>query len=201
MKKLSALLILIIAASLQLTARAPRLSFGLEWGYTGTFLKTWQYNYIYSSGSRIIENDHLWRYFSNGTVMGCAGLDLSEKVNVSAYSGLLGVYARRWMVPVELRARWCPRGLQEDGPIMHVGAAATFPTSTLYETSARVSAGGGYRFKVYKSISLDFLASFTLCGDHEPIVDSDTQEYVPTMNITTNLAEYWGINFAVALNF
>lgn len=200
MKKLLVLVVL-IALALPLSARTPRPSFGLEWGYTGTFLKSWQYNYIYSSGSRIIENDHRWCYFSNGTIMGCAGLDVTDKINVSVYSGLLGVYSRRWMIPVELRTRWCPRGLHEDGPLMHVGVAATFPTSTLYETSARASIGGGYRLKVYNSICVDFLASFTLCGDHVPIVDSDTQEYVPTKDITTNLAEYWGLNFSIALNF
>lgn len=198
-KALTIILALLLMAS-GMHAR-PRFSYGLEWGYTGTFLKTWQYNYIYSSGSRIVDNSEAWRYFSNGSILACIGADLGNKVNLSAYSGLLGVYSRRWMVPVELRARWCPAGLSENGPVLHLGGAAAFPTASLYETAARINLGGGYRVKVYGNTCVDFLLSFQVCSDHESITDPDTGMYVPTRDITLNLVEYWGLNFSVALNF
>lgn len=200
MKKVLATLLPLVLVSCILNAR-PRFSYGLEWGYTGTFLKTWQYNYIYSSGSRIVDNGNTPRYFSNGSILANAGLDLGDRVNLSVYSGLLGVYSRRWMIPVELRARWCPGGLRESGPVVHLGGAAAFPTATLYETAARVNVGGGYRVKVYGSTSVDFLVSFQLCTDHESITDPDTGLYVPVKDITLNLVEYWGLNFSLALNF
>lgn len=200
MKKAFAVVLALLLAASVVSAR-PRFSYGLEWGYTGTFLKTWQYNYIYSSGSRIVDNGDRFRYFSNGSVLACAGLDLGDHVNISVYSGLLGVYSRRWMIPVELRARWCPQGLSVSGPIVHLAGAAAFPTASLYETAARVNAGGGYRVKVYKNTCVDFLLSFQLCTDHESITDPDTGLYVPVKDISLNLVEYWGLNFSVALNF
>ena len=192
-------LLVLLAAPLQ--ARVPRISYGLEWGYTGTFLRTHQYNYIYSAGSRVIDNDSFWWYYSNGTVLANAGLDLGSKVNMSVYSGLLGVYSRRWMVPVELRTRWCPLGLDQNGLVAHLGIAATFPVTTLQETSGRINIGAGYRVMVYRHISIDFLMSAVVTADHDLIRDPDTEYYVPRMNITRNYSEYWGINVSAAINF
>ena len=192
-------LLVLLAAPLQ--ARVPRISYGLEWGYTGTFLRTHQYNYIYSAGSRVIDNDSFWWYYSNGTVLANAGLDLGSKVNMSVYSGLLGVYSRRWMVPVELRTRWCPSGLDQNGLVTHLGIAATFPVTTLQETSGRINIGAGYRVMVYRHISIDFLMSAVVTADHDLIRDPDTEYYVPRMNITRNYSEYWGINVSAAINF
>lgn len=182
-------------------AWTPRFSYGLEWGYTGTFLRTRQHNYIYSEGARIIDNSAVWWYYSNGAVLANAGADLTNHLNLSVYSGLLGVYSRRWMVPVELRARWCPSGLASDGFIAHTGAALVFPTTTLKETAVRLNIGAGYRFLVYKHISVDFLASFNLTSDHDQIRDPDTNEYVPRSKVSSNLSEYWGVNIGAALNF
>ncbi|MBO4476103.1 MAG: hypothetical protein J5737_05245 [Bacteroidales bacterium] len=200
MKKLLLTVVLILQASV-LMAWKPKPSFGLEWGYTGTILRTYQYNYIYSAGSRIIDNDAEWWYYSNGSVLAGAGLDLSGTVNLSVYSGLLGVYSHRWMIPVELRARWCPSGLEENGLITHAGLAATFPTATLRETSARLNLGAGRRFKVYKHISVDFLLSFNLTLDHDILSDPDTGAYIFPDKIVSNYSEYWGLNLSAAINF
>ena len=183
------------------SAWTPKFGFGLEWGYTGTFLRTYQYNYIYSAGSRIIEDGAYPWYYSNGSVLANVGLDVSSQINVSVYSGLLGVYSRRWFVPVELRTRWCPKGLEHDGPIFHAGAAVAFPTTTLMETGSRTTIGGGYRFAVYKHISVDFLASFNLSTDHNLITDPDTGEYVGRSQIASNNCQYWAINLSAAINF
>ncbi len=201
MKKVLLTLFLVLFACQGLSAWRPRPSFGLEWGYTGTALKTWQHNYIYSSGARIVDNDRTWRYFSNGSVLACAGLDLGSRVNVSLYSGLIGVYSQRWMIPLELRGRWCPSGLCSNGPLLHAGIAAAFPTASLYETTARVNLGAGYRVNVHSAKCVDFLLSLQVCGDHESIRDPDTRYYVPAEDIFSNFAEYWALNVSVALNF
>ena len=91
--------------------------------------------------------------------------------------------------------------MSESGPVLHLGGAGVFPTSTLYETSGRINLGGGYRIKVYNNTSVDFLVSLQVCGDHESIIDPDTGEYVPTKDVRYNLVEYWGLNFSLALNF
>ena len=200
MKKLLSI-ILLATLSLGAAAWTPRISYGLEWGYTGTFLKTWQYNYIYSAGSRLFDNGSSWRYFSNGSFLADAGLDISPKVNLSVYSGILGVYSRRWMVPVELRARWCPAGLEENGPLLYSGAAVTFPTSTLMETSGRLNIGGGYRVKIYRHITADLLMAFHFTFDHDIIYDPDTDMPVPRTDMVSNLSEFWGLNVSFAINF
>ena len=184
-----------------LMATRPRLSYGLEWGYAGTFLNTWQYNYIYSSGSRIIDNGHRWWYYSNGSLLANVGMDLGEKVNLSLYSGIHGVYFKRRMIPLELRARWCPSGLQNNGLITYCGVAAMFPTAPLRDISPRVNIGAGYRVKVYKATCVDFLLSFAISGDHGSIEDPDTSSPVPAQDITSNFTQYWSAGFSVALNF
>ena len=195
------IVISLLLVAIPLGARIPKFSYGLEWGYTGTFLRTYQYNYIYSEGARIIENDAVLWYYSNGSVLANAGIDLGRNVNLSVYSGLLGVYSRRWMVPVELRTRWCPMGLEANGLVTHLGAALAFPTKPIQETCARVNIGAGYRVHVYKHISADFLMSFVLTTDHDSINDPDTGYYVPTKDITKNYAEYWGVGISAAINF
>ncbi len=201
MTKRILMLAAVLLVPLATMAWTPRFSYGLEWGYTGTFLRTYQHNYIYSAGSRIIENDSEWWYYSNGGVLANAGIDIGSKVNLSLYSGLIGVYSRRWMIPAELRTRWCPMGLEKTGPLVHGGVAAAFPVREPLDVSARLNLGGGYRVGVYKHLSVDFLASFVLTLDHETITDPDTGARVEASQIVRNLAEYWGINLGFAINF
>ena len=201
MKKLPVIFLMLFCATLLLRAGGPRFSFGLEWGYTATILKTSQHNYICSEGYRIIDNPVSWWYYSNGSVLANAGLDLNDNINLSAYSGLLGVYSRRWVIPAELRIRWCPAGLSSDGWLIHGGAAATFPTSSLYETGFRAIAGGGYRLALSNTISVDFLVSLNFTLDSENITDPDTRTLVPRSSITSNSTEYQAVNFSVAINF
>lgn len=201
MRKLVSIFLLLLCTATLLHAGKPRLSYGLEWGYSGTFLKTSQHNYICSEGYRIVDNPVTWRYFSNGSVLGNVGVSLNDNINLSVYSGLLGVYSKRWMVPVELRARWCPSGLYSDGLIVHAGAAVNFPTASLYETGMRAIAGAGYRVAVFRSISVDLLISYNFTLDSETIMDPDTRKPVHRTMIETNTTEYQAVNISLAINF
>ncbi len=201
MKKLLAIVILVALSSFQLKAGMPHISFGAEWGYTGTFLKTSQHNFICSEGYRIIENPVSGRYFSNGSVLVNAGVDVSGKINLSVYSGLQGVYSHRWVVPVMMRMRWCPAGLDSDGFLLFAGGGATFPTTVLRETGAESQLGVGYRVALFKGISVDLLLSWNVTLDSETIIDPDTRMPVPRNKMTTNTTEYQGINISLALNF
>ncbi|MBR3075945.1 MAG: hypothetical protein IKH11_09380, partial [Bacteroidales bacterium] len=153
MKKLFLVVFLLMQAAL-LRAWQPRISYGLEWGYTATILKTSQHNFICNEGYRIVNDSAAGCFYSNGAVMAFGGVDLFDKWNISLGSGLLGVYSRRWIVPVELRGKWCPSGLHSDGFVFQAAAALTFPTSSLHESGMRALAGFGYRFSIYRSISV-----------------------------------------------
>lgn len=201
MRKLASILAAMMLFPLAMQAGEPHFSYGLEWGYTATFFKHATHNFICSEGYRINDDINTWRFFSNGAVMANVGVDLTPRLNVSAYTGLLGVYSRRWVIPAELRFRYCPSGLAANGPIFHAGAAAVYPTTTLTDTGARGLVGGGYRLAIYKTLSVDFLISFNLTVDHDLITDPDTREYVLRKDITSNVSEYCGVNMSVALNF
>ena len=201
-KILPAILLLACVSFADIHAKGGiRFSYGLEWSYAGTFLRNWQYNYICSEGYRIIEGDSKWRYFSNGGIMANAGADIGSKVNLSIYSGLTGVYFKRWMIPVELRARFCPAGLHKTGLICFAGAGAMFPTSVRRETCLGASAGAGYRRSVFRDISIDFLMSLRIVTDHDQIIDPDSGSYVPTTDITKNAAKYAAFQISAAINF
>ena len=201
MKKLFPILFVILLLPAPLRAGMPRITFGAEWGYTGTFLKTSQHNYICSEGYRIIDNPVTFWYYSNGSVLLNAGCDITKKLNLSAYSGLQGVYSHRWVVPVMLRARWCPGGLDSDGWLLFAGGGATFPTAVLRETGAEAQLGVGYRIALLHGISVDLLLSWNATLDSESIVDPDTHRFVPRSQMTQNTTEYQGINISLALNF
>ena len=201
MKKLIPLLLLVVLPSAVMRAGMPRISWGLEWGYNGTFLKTAQRNFICNEGYRIVENPTQLSFFSNGSVLANAGVDLTGKLNLSLYSGLQGVYSKRWMVPLELRVRWCPSGLYSDGLIVTGGGGLAFPTAPLRETCFRARAGAGYRVALNKCTSVDFLFSWMFTTDKEILIDPDTHAYVPPAMISKNFAEYQAVTLSVALNF
>ena len=203
MKKfiLTALLLVFLPFAKAGAGGFPHISYGLEWGYTGTFLRSWQYNYICSEGFRIVDSDEAWRYFSNGIVLVNVGVDLGDKFNLSVYSGLSGVYFRRWMIPLEGRVRFCPSGLDNTGFICYMGAGAMFPTSVRRETSFGAKMGAGYRVAVFRKISVDFMLSAHFTTDHDNITDPDTKHYVPTLDITKNASQYTALCVSAAINF
>ena len=162
MRKLLCILTAILLTATASFARMPHISYGLEWGYAGTFFKHANYNYICEEGYRIKESVNTLRYFSNGIVLANVGIDVTSRLNVSAYSGLIGVYSKRWVVPAELRLRYCPAGNCSTGPVFYVAGGATFPTTTLMETGGRAAIGGGYRFAIFRTMSVEFLISYDL---------------------------------------
>ena len=201
MRKLVLAAVMLITASQISMAWKPRISYGMEWGYSATFLKTAQHNFICEEGYRIVDNPESNRYLSNGTIMFNAGTDLGNHFNVSACTGILGVYAKRWVIPMELRVKYLPAGVQCNGFLLQAAGGAEFPTSVLHETGLRGLLGCGYRLAVYKSISVDVLLSATVTLDHERILDPDTAEYVSRAKITANTAEYYAVNLSLAINF
>lgn len=201
MKKLLSLVILLLLPSAILKAGTPRITWGLEWGYTATMLKTSQHNFICDEGYRIIENPVTWRYFSNGSVLACAGADITEHINLSAYTGLQGVYSRRWVVPAMLRMKWSPSGLRSDGFMLIAGGGHVFPTTTLRETGMETQAGVAYRIAFIRGLSVDLLLTWNFTLDWENITDPDTRKLVPRTNITNNSTEYQALNLSIALNF
>lgn len=200
MKRAAVILILLLSVT---AARAggPRLSWGLEWGYTATFLRTSQHNFVCAEGYRIIENPDTWRYFSNGSLLAGVGMDVFDKFNASLYSGLLGVYSKRWVVPAELRLTYCPTGLHTDGLLFHAGAALTYPTSVLQDSGWRAEAGAGYRIAVFGNVSVDFKLSLNITLDHDILTDPDTGLSVPRSDIKSDTSEYHGINVSLGINF
>lgn len=195
------LILLLLTCSINAFARKPNVSYGLEWGYTASFLRTVHYSFVCSDGYRIVDNSSSFNYFSNGSILANVGLDLLPKLNLSVYSGLAGVWSDRWVVPVELRLRFCPAGLYGDGFICSAGASVNFPTKTLRETCFRASAGAGYRVAVFRDISVDFLLSVGYSTDHDQIIDPISGDIVTYSNISHNDSGYLGISLSAAINF
>ena len=54
---------------------------------------------------------------------------------------------------------------------------------------------------VFRDISVDFLLSMSITGDHDLIIDPDLGYHIPMNDISYNFSEYWGLNFSIALNF
>lgn len=204
MKRVSAiacLILLLLTSSFRAGAQEKRFHYGAEWGYSATFLRAWQYNYISSESYRVIDEGAGMCYFSNGTFYVNAGYDFCSKACISLYTGFAGVYSKRRVIPLELRLRYCPSGLREGGFICHAALGTVFPTGGMYGLCARGALGAGVRVPVFRTISVDFLASLQATLDRDRIKDPDTGADVPARYIRSNAAEYLALNFSVAVNF
>lgn len=201
MRKLLSLIALLICSSVSSRAFTPRVSYGLEWGYTSTFYKSSHYNFVCAEGYRIIENPDSWRYFSNGSLLAKLGMDMTPDLNASLCSGLIGVYSRRWAVPLEMRLSYCPSGLHRDGGIFQAGGAFLIPGQGMPSPGFRALLGGGYRLALFGNFSIDLLLSLNFTLDHDLLSDPDTGGVVPSADITKNSSEYYALNLSLAVNF
>lgn len=181
----------------------PRFTFGVETSYVLTFLNYSHFNFISSDGGRRDERTLTDVAMSNGQILVSGGVNISDKLNLSLYTGYGGVYRRERMVPLSMRLSWYSGGdPMKNRWIAFCGLGAGFNDfSDLSRISAEGKLGCGYRISLNRSAKLDFLLAFQEVFTHPRAYESDAGNYVPVERLRRNNAFISAFTFGFALVF
>ena len=198
MKRLAIILLLVLAA-IPMTA-GKRLTWGLEWGYVGTFFSGMHLNYFSPDGWRADETLNEACFLSNGEVYAHIGWDLDRKWNLSIYAGYCGIQKLHHSIPVSLRAT---RYFQEDEKgdrwliFMDAGSGISIKSHPQEIFTGKI--GGGYSLRLSSGTYLNFIAALRGTYTHADI--EYTGEMIPYDRINRNNAYGCSISLGISLSF
>lgn len=210
MKKRVLCILVALSAPLLLNARIEgseflrRLQLGIEWGYSQSVFKYHHYNIISNEGYRIDEKSEGFYFNANGMLLANIGYDLSDRFNIALYSGYAGFSDESRVLPLSLRLSVFPGStIYEDGfySFIEGGVGLKFKNLQKQESSFFASVGEAYRIKLSPYFNLDFILSLRVVFDKPIIYSPDGSGQVDKHNIRANNAQYYALNFSIALNF
>ena len=180
-----------------------RMEYGVEWGYTATILHDYHYNYVDSSdGFRVDESATELLLRSNGLVDAYVGLDFLKHWSVSANAGYAGIFQDRRFFPVGVRVSYFLSSYDDDG--LYVSAergSGFFIKSDNGRTSHTARLGCAYRYKLSRSVAMDFMLSARAVTDHPDVYSFNLGNKVDPMYVRRSNATYGSINFTMSLSF
>ena len=182
---------------------ARHLEYGLEWGYTATFLYSYHFNYLSESvGARIDSRDALFSYTSNGHVQGFAGVRFARRFAVDAVVGWAGIYEERRVYPVTLRGTCFFPGYDRDGWKVFAEGGVCSCASFADKGVAIVKAGFGRRLMLDRKSALDLSVSLQGVSDHPTgVYDLSRGVSVPKDNLRRSDCNYLALNISIGLCF
>ena len=182
---------------------ARHLEYGVEWGYTATFLYSYHFNYLSESvGARIDSRDALFSYKSNGHVQAFAGIRFARRFSVDAVIGWAGVYEERRVYPVTLRGTCFFPGYDRDGWKVFAEGGLCSCASLADKPVAIAKAGFGRRLMLGTRSALDLSLSLQGVSDHPiGVYDPMRGVSVPNDNLRRSDCDYLSLNFSLALCF
>lgn len=175
----------------------------MEWGFTQTLYRHHHYNIDSSEGYRINENIGKFTPHANADALIGVSYCPKNRFYLGVYSGYMGIYENTRAFPVLLRLGMFYNDFEKDG--FHTfldGGIGICPPGHSYRSNAAVfGMGEAYRMTLSSRWALDLLVSLRYATDSPPIDNPEGAGYVQKQNIRTNLAEYFALNFSVAVSF
>jgi hypothetical protein len=206
MKRFLIIISLFIVSAGHMTAgdgcsKTSKFTWGVEWGYVASFHYGIHHNFFSEDGYRVdIDNSSEFSYQGNGDVYIHLGCDLSDRLNLSVYSGLTGMHAFHKAIPVSLRlSRYFDLNKGTDKLIAFADAGSGLCIKDNMQLILSGKIGGGYRITLSPSSSIDILLAYRMTLTHpEVIYDGYT---VPMKWINRNNAYISAISVSLGLNF
>lgn len=182
---------------------SDHLEYGVEWGYTATFLYSYHFNYLSESGgARIDSRDLFFSYKSNGHVQAFAGVRFAQRMCIDAVVGWAGIYEGRRVYPVTLRTTCFFPGYDKDGWKVFAEGGLCSCASFANKGVAVGRAGFGRRLMLDSRSALDFSLSLQGVSDHPlGVYDPLRGVSVPNENLRRSDCKYLALNFSVGLCF
>lgn len=184
----------------QPTNAFPRMTFGLEWGGSATLFTSYHFNYICSEGYRLDVEGRDFVCYSNADILGTFGMNITDWLNFSVFSGFEGISSGRRIIPIGGRATFYSKGYSGQGMMLRAGAGLGISASSRSFSTSFGLAGIGYHVPLSRSISLDFIFGYKVYLDTPPVEDIEGG-YVPERDIRKDIATYHALNFSIGLNF
>lgn len=177
------------------------LKYGVEWGYTATFFDYYHSNYFDPDvGYRIDNIETQFYLYSNAHVAAKIGVEFCRHYAVTLLAGYAGIKQDRRIFPVTVRAAFFPVSVSEDGwQFFGEGGAGLHHSSEPYSILGKL--GAGYRIKLSRKSSLDFLSYLRLSTDHPGIYSMDIAGHIPEELVRRSDGLYGSLNFSISLNF
>lgn len=204
MKRLT---LILLSAFICITAAAsspkndfPRITFGIEWGYSATVFTSYHFNYICSEGYRLDNEGRDFIYHSNGDIIGTFGVNILDWLRIGLFSGYEGISEDRRIIPVGAKLTVCPDGYIENGVLFRIGGGMGISPRDRAMTTSFGIVGFGYHVALTRESSIDFILGYKAYIDHPPVEDIDGG-YVSERDTRKNIATYHALNFSISLNF
>ena len=176
-----------------------RMRYGLEWGYTASFLHSYHNNYLSEEGERVDEKGLELFYFTNAQAIAHVGVDLLGKYSVALCSGYIGIKQERRAFPLTLRGSFFFDGYDSDGLFCFLDSGVAIFNGDKNTMIAKC--GLGRRITLGHGVMLDAGISARLAYDHPSILDRITGRSVDKESLRRNDAAYGGINLTLDISF
>ncbi|MBP5381896.1 MAG: hypothetical protein J6Y45_00930 [Bacteroidales bacterium] len=175
---------------------------GLDWGYGLDVYKYWNINYSDSQvGDRVIDQDATGEAFPNAYFTAKVGLEVTRWLEVSVFSGLMGISEDRKIIPAALQASYFPFGCASSGPMATVAGGMGFNTDFTLSPSVYGMIGGGWRFYLNPVWNLDLILRARISKDAPPVWDRDNNTVVTPEYVRKNVVITGALEFGIALTF
>ena len=193
-------ILIIVCISIGLQAQT-RFTWGLEWGYSGVFLDSHNFNYFTTDGVRVQDSDTFFEIKSCGLALINAGIEFADHWSAGLHTGYTAVYEARKVIPYSLRMSYFFNGCDSDGWKVFLDAGSAYPLKGSFNRKPLFLAkvGGGYRIPIYKNFCLDGFFALQFAADHPfEIRDKYTHQLVPPHELRRS--DRSTVSFAVGLS-
>lgn len=185
---------------------SAHFKYGVEWGYDATFMD--KYHSVYFDpdvGYRIDAEGTKLLLYSNGYASARIGVELMKHYSATILAGYCGVKQGRRIFPLTMRATYFIDSYDVSGIMAFIEGG----TGVHYESGMDFSdiniivgkCGAGYRLKMSKKSSLDFMASIQLTYDHPGIYNPDIPGYIPDFYVRRSDDLFGSFNLSCAISF
>ena len=207
-RKLLSIILLIISTSISSEARLPdswffrRFNMGLEWSYTQSVLRTWDYNILSEEGYRIYDKDAAFMFHPNASVSAQIGFLLDDRFVISLHGGYAGIGKGNRLLPLQLRLSWFPDTFDGGGRFIYLQGGPAFRIRPQEMRQAWLFVSGmGYRLRLNTECNLDLSLGLKYLYDHPLLPNPEGPGYVPAHNIRKNNAGSFALDLSMGFNF
>ena len=179
---------------------SPRITFGCQWDYCGTFLTGLDQYFYAPEGFRESIKYNAVTYLTNGESAIHGGYNFNDNWNLSLYIGYtaLGEYHRA--VPVSLRAtRYYGDNPLDDRwfSFIDLGSGVSIKSHPQEIFTGKI--GGGYRMSLSRYAKLDFILSLRAIYTHPDLIYYN--EIIQDKDISSNHGYACSISCGIGITF
>lgn len=180
-------------------------TFGIEGSYIGTVASHRHFNFISSYGYRVDRKFTDTRYRSNGEFLMHIGANISDRFNLSLYTGKSGIGRYMLVTPLTLRGTYYfGKDPMKSRWLVYLDAGPGFSGSgNEISASGMFKAGTGYRIPLGKYTRLDFLISYRNAMANKRVlgISSASSIYIAEENLRKNDALFFALTFGIGITF